>query len=100
MANEVSIDQLEDALQKGVFLLDVREDWEYEAGHVPSACHIPLGSLSDRIDELPKGEDVWVICQSGGRSMKAANALESMGYAAVSVAGGTGAWIESGRATA
>ena len=52
------------------------------------------------MNEIPKDQQVWIICQSGGRSMKAANALEDLGYTAVSVAGGTGAWIESGRETA
>lgn len=100
MANEVSIDQLHDSLAEGAFLIDVREVAEYESGHVPGAIHIPLGALHENLNEIPKDQQVWIICQSGGRSMKAANALEDLGYTAVSVAGGTGAWIESGRETA
>jgi rhodanese-related sulfurtransferase len=100
MAKEVSIDQLHDSLADGAFLIDVREVAEYQSGHVPGAIHIPLGALHENLNEIPKGQQVWIICQSGGRSMKAANALEDLGYTAVSVAGGTGAWIESGRETA
>ncbi len=97
MANEVSIDQLQQSLAEGAFLIDVREDSEYQSGHVPGAKHIPLGSLGERLNEIPKDQQIWVICQSGGRSMKAANALEDLGYSAVSVAGGTGAWIQAGK---
>ncbi len=97
MANEVSIDQLQQSLAEGAFLIDVREDSEYQSGHVPGAKHIPLGSLGERLNEIPKDQEIWVICQSGGRSMKAANALEDLGYSAVSVAGGTGAWIQAGK---
>jgi rhodanese-related sulfurtransferase len=96
MAKEVSIDQLHDSLADGAFLIDVREVAEYQSGHVPGA----LGALHENLNEIPKDKQVWIICQSGGRSMKAANALEDLGYTAVSVAGGTGAWIESGRETA
>jgi rhodanese-related sulfurtransferase len=100
MAKEVSIEQLHESLAEGAFLLDVREIGEFQSGHVPGAKHIPLGSLHENLHDIPRDQQVWVICQSGGRSMKAATALEGLGYTAVSVAGGTGAWIESGRQTA
>ncbi|MEY3971703.1 MAG: hypothetical protein RLY84_96 [Actinomycetota bacterium] len=97
MAREVSIDELEAAVSAGHPVLDVREDWEYDAGHVPTAKHIPLNTIPDRLNEISKTEQVWIICQAGGRSMTAANYLESQGYNVVSVAGGTGAWIQSGK---
>lgn len=97
MANEVTIDELEQAIAQGAYVLDVREQDEFDAGHVPNAHHIPLGSVADRVDEIPKDEPVWVICLAGGRSMKAANYLEGLGYDTVSVAGGTGSWIEAGK---
>lgn len=97
MAKEVSINDLEAAIAKGEFVLDVREDWEFQAGHVPTAKHIPLNTIPDRLGEIPKGEPVWVICQAGGRSMTAANYLSAQGYEVVSVAGGTGSWIQSGK---
>lgn len=100
MAREVSIDELQAAIAAGEFVLDVRENWEFEAGHVPSAKHIPLNTVPDRISEIPKTEQVWVICQSGGRSMTAANYLEAQGFNVVSVAGGTGSWIQSGKEVA
>jgi rhodanese-related sulfurtransferase len=97
MANEVTINELEQAIKEGAFVLDVREDWEFENGHVPNAHHIPLNDVPDRLAELPKEASIWVICQSGGRSMTAANYLETEGFTAISVAGGTGGWIVDGK---
>ena len=97
MANEVTIDELEAAIAEGKFVVDVREDHEFEAGHVPNARHIPLSTVPDRTAELPQGEQIWLICQGGVRSMKAADYLEAQGFDVVSVAGGTGAWISAGK---
>jgi rhodanese-related sulfurtransferase len=82
------------------FLLDVREPWEYLAGHVPGAQLIPLGELEQRVAEVPRNRDVLAICHSGQRSLAAAGYLQQLGYAAVSnVDGGTAAWIEQGYPT-
>jgi rhodanese-related sulfurtransferase len=97
MAHEVSIDELETAIAQGAYVVDVREAWEFESGHVPKAHHIALNSVPDCVSDIPKDQQVWVICQSGGRSMTAANYLEANGFDAVSVAGGTGSWIGAGK---
>jgi rhodanese-related sulfurtransferase len=79
------------------FLLDVREPWEFVAGHVPAAQLIPLGELVDRVSEVPRDRPVIAICHSGQRSLAAAAYLLSLGYAEVSnVDGGTAAWLERG----
>jgi rhodanese-related sulfurtransferase len=98
MAQEVSINDLEQAIARGEFVVDVRETWEFEDGHVPNARHIPLNTIPDNLASVPRDQKVWVICQAGGRSMTAANYLEAQGYDAVSVAGGTGSWIGAGKA--
>lgn len=97
MAHEVSIDELETAISQGAYVMDVREIWEFESGHAPKAHHIPLNSVPDHLNDIPKDQKIWVICQSGGRSMTAANYLEANGFDAVSVAGGTGSWIGAGK---
>jgi thioredoxin 1 len=97
MAIEVTIEDLAQQLDKGAYVLDVREDDEYASGHVPGAHHIPLGQLEARIDEVEDGGRVWVICRSGARSQKGADILFNNGVDAVSVAGGTMGWIDSGR---
>jgi thioredoxin 1 len=97
MAIEVSIEDLAREIANGAYVLDVREDDEWAAGHVPNAVHIPLGQLQDRIDEVEDGSRVFVICRSGARSLKGADILFNNGIDAVSVAGGTMGWIDSGR---
>ncbi len=77
-------------------LVDVREQDEWDAGHVEGALHIPLADLPARLDDLPDGE-VVVVCRSGGRSARAVAWLSQNGYDAVNLDGGMGAWAEAGR---
>jgi rhodanese-related sulfurtransferase len=79
------------------FLLDVREPWEFQAGHIPDARLIPLGELEKRVDEVPRDRPIFVVCQSGQRSWAAAAYLLQLGYSEVAnVDGGTGAWTQRG----
>lgn len=81
----------------GHTLVDVRSPEDHAAGHVPGAINVPLDDvLADPTRTYGDGP-VHVVCQSGRRSLKAATAMNDAGVAAVSVAGGTSAWIESGR---
>lgn len=80
-----------------VWLLDVREDDEWAAGHAPGARHIPLGQLGARAAEVPQDELIYVICRSGHRSANAAQALAGAGWRAVNVAGGMQQWAAAGR---
>lgn len=74
-------------------LLDVRQDFEYEEGHLPGAVHIPLPELSDRLGELDPAKPALVYCLSGGRSLAGANMLAGAGFADVlSMKGGMSAW--------
>lgn len=100
MADEVTIEQLKQAQNSGATVVDVREPDEYAGGHVPGAQSLPLGDLSARMGELPQGETLYLVCQGGGRSMKAADLLASQGYDVRSVAGGTSAWTEAGEQVA
>ena len=86
------------AVPAGAFLLDVRRDDEWAAGHATGAEHIEMGEVPSRVGEIPGDEDVYVICKAGGRSQKVAEWLVSQGYERVSnVSGGTGAWAAAGR---
>lgn len=82
-------------------VIDVREAREYRRGHVPGAQNLPLSvlpaRLPARLPELTKDQPVYAICQADGRSAQATELMRSVGIDATSVAGGTGAWIESGR---
>jgi rhodanese-related sulfurtransferase len=89
----------EDAISRtadGAWLLDVREQGEWDAGHAPSANLIPMGQLMDRIDEVPDDIPILVICHSGYRSWMVTKALVAAGYDAVNVAGGMEAWESAG----
>ena len=94
---EVSVDELAVALDGGARLVDVREPSEYTEGHVPGAVLIPLGTVGERIAEFRGDGPLYVICRSGARSMRACEFLEPFGRSGVNVAGGTSAWIRSGR---
>jgi rhodanese-related sulfurtransferase len=71
------------------WLLDVREDDEWAAGHAPGARHIPMGELGARTAEIPQEHDIYVVCRSGARSARAARAL--------TVAGGMQDWAAASR---
>ncbi len=77
-------------------ILDVRESHELEQARVEGAQHIPLGSLVERLAEVPRDRTVYVICHVGGRSAQAAQFLESNGIDAVNVSGGIVAWYRAG----
>jgi rhodanese-related sulfurtransferase len=87
-----------DLADGGALLVDVREQWEWDAGHAPPAIHLPMGSLGDRVEELPDDQPVLVICHSGGRSLTVATALADAGFNAINVVGGMTAWEQSGGA--
>jgi rhodanese-related sulfurtransferase len=82
---------------EGAALLDVREDDEWAAGHAPGAVHIPMGELAGRLGELPAGDDLYVICRTGGRSARVTAFLNANGWDASNVDGGMQAWRGAGR---
>ena len=76
--------------------IDVRTPEEYKAGHAERAKNIPLDELAQNLDKLEKNEPVYLICQTGMRSMKAAQMLNEAGFPqTVSIAGGTTAWQDA-----
>ncbi len=85
-------------LMDGGIALDVREPDEYAAGHIEGALHIPLGSLSSRIDELPRDRPIVTYCGHGERSTTAVSILERAGMPMLSnLEYGIGAWQHEGR---
>ncbi|MFD0412930.1 rhodanese-like domain-containing protein [Streptomyces sp. NPDC127108] len=88
-------------LSDGDFLLDVREDDEWQAGHAPDALHIPMSDFVARFGELteaaPQDGQVNVICRSGGRSAQVTMYLAQQGIDAVNVDGGMQVWEASGK---
>jgi hydroxyacylglutathione hydrolase len=77
---QVSVEDLSKRIpSNGLVLIDVRNDHEWNEGHIPSAIHIPLGQLAGRISEVAADKPIVVHCQAGARSAIAASVLQRMG---------------------
>jgi len=85
-----------DLVRAGAPLIDVREEEEWSAGHVPDAVLIPMSQVEARMGELPTGEPAVIVCRSGGRSNTIVQLLASFGVKAVNLAGGMRAWEAAG----
>ena len=93
MKNNISMkDFYEKYNNEELTILDVRENHEYAAGHIPSAQNFPLSSLGIEFTKLDKNQKYYVICQAGGRSAKAYNFLQAQGYTVINVEDGMNSW--------
>src|SRR5262245_6014455 len=94
---EITVDDLDERLAEGALLIDVREPAEYDEAHIGGAVLVPLATVPEHLDAFATEGPVYVICRSGARSMRACEYVAAQGVEAVNVAGGTLAWIRSGR---
>ncbi len=94
---ETDVTQLPAELPRGLVVLDVREDDEWQAGHIDNALHIPLMQVPQRLSELPEDSKLLVVCKVGGRSSQATAFLQAQGRDAVNLAGGMLAWERARR---
>ena len=93
METNISMQNFYDKYKKEeLTILDVRENHEYAAGHIPSAQNFPLSSLGIEFTKLDKNQKYYVICQAGGRSAKAYNFLQAQGYTVINVEDGMNSW--------
>ncbi len=80
------------------YLLDVREDDEWAAGHAPAAHHLPMGQVVARLAEVPTDVEVVVVCRVGGRSGQVVSYLLGNGWDNVhNLDGGMQSWAAAGR---
>lgn len=70
------------------YAIDVRSQAEWDWAHEPSALHLALPELMSRAGELPNDKPLLFICRTGGRSLRAAQVADGMGYEAYNLAGG------------
>ncbi len=97
---EISISEAFDKYNQGVFLLDVRNQDEWEEYHAPNTTLIPLGQLEKRLNELPKDQEIVVVCRSGNRSKTGRDILLKAGFSNVfSMEGGLNKWRAAGYPT-
>jgi rhodanese-related sulfurtransferase len=80
----------------GALLVDVREDYERDAGHIAGSRHIALAALSAAAPTIDRERAIVFYCRIGARSAMAADAFRSAGYDAHSLAGGLLAWVQAG----
>jgi rhodanese-related sulfurtransferase len=77
-------------------LIDVRRDYEFEAGHIAGARHVEVNELTSQAGSIPKDRPVVFYCRGGSRSGMAAEAFRQAGYDAHNMDGGLAAWHERG----
>ena len=77
---DVEASDIENLVKNKEFLLDVREEYEYQDGHIKGAVNLPLREILEKKDTLPKDKDIYVYCRSGHRSADAVNFLKSLGF--------------------
>ncbi|MDO4784542.1 MAG: rhodanese-like domain-containing protein [Propionibacteriaceae bacterium] len=97
MTATISLAEFISRYHDGAMLIDVREPDEYAAGHVPGAILAPMSSIEDHLADIPRGEDVFVICHSGRRSLATVSLMRCHGIRAISVDEGTAGWIAAGQ---
>jgi rhodanese-related sulfurtransferase len=84
------------AHKEKVRYLDVREPYEWVAGHIEGAIHIPIAEIQSRFEELDKETPLVVVCQVGQRSALVSEFLAGHGYDAQNLEGGLQAWSSQG----
>jgi rhodanese-related sulfurtransferase len=95
---EVTPEHTAEALADGSGqVIDVREPYEREAGHIAGSRHVPLQDLAAQADTVDRDRPVIFQCRSGARSLMAAQAFRRAGYDAWSMAGGLEQWVAEGR---
>jgi rhodanese-related sulfurtransferase len=93
----VTVTQTAQLRDQGAFILDVREPSEWTQFHIPGANLIPLGSLPNRINEVPKDRQVVVVCRTGIRSAQGRDILLKAGFTKISsMTGGMNQWQAQG----
>jgi rhodanese-related sulfurtransferase len=95
---EVTPEQTQEALAEGAaILVDVREQYEWDAGRIEGSRHIELERLASKSDELPRDTTIIFSCRLGARSAMAAQAFRGAGFDAWSMAGGVQRWNDEQR---
>jgi rhodanese-related sulfurtransferase len=93
----VSVEGVPDPIPDDLHILDVREQLEWDYGHIEGSQHIPLSQLGQRTEEVPHDRRILVVCAVGGRSAQVVAWLARNGVDAVNLDGGLMEWAGAGR---
>ena len=93
----VTVEVVPDPIPDDLHILDVREQTEWDHGHIDGSQHIPMSELGQRVDEVPGDQRVLVVCTMGGRSARAVAWLSQQGHNAFNLDGGLIEWAGAGR---
>ena len=91
---ELSPAEAREKVADGAQLIDVRQDYEWDAGHIDGAVHIPLEQLPAQIDSIDRDRPIVFQCRSGSRSAFATQIFRQSGFDAYNLGGGLQAWVE------
>ncbi len=78
------------------YLLDVRQPFEFQNGHIPGSILVPMSDLRSHLEQLPHDRHIICICRSGARSGMVAQQLAGLGLEAYNLRGGMIAWQRAG----
>ena len=82
--------------KSGALMVDVREQLEWDAGHIAGSVHLPISELPNRLNELPDADCTVFICRVGVRSLAAAEAFAAEGRSGcINLTGGLQGWVEA-----
>ncbi|HZK29543.1 MAG TPA: rhodanese-like domain-containing protein [Clostridia bacterium] len=85
-----------EAGEDDLFIIDIRSETSYKAGHIPGSVSIPLRVLVDKLDSVPKDRPILVVCKLDAMSAYATMILRAHGYPATLVLGGVPVWADAG----
>ncbi|MCH8949922.1 MAG: rhodanese-like domain-containing protein [Chloroflexi bacterium] len=97
--HRITVAEAKQMLDGDAHIIDVRDPHEYAGGHVPGAALIPVNSVFERREELPKDGTIIFVCATGQRSALACEMAAAAGFQAdalYNLEGGTDAWLQAG----
>ncbi|MBA3859419.1 MAG: hypothetical protein C0507_21150 [Cyanobacteria bacterium PR.3.49] len=100
MSPEASLDFVEPAvvsrLPEAPTFLDVRSPIEFQTEHIEGSINVPINDIDQRVGEIPRGQQLVVVCRSGMRAQRAAVALQNKGFQPKVLKGGLESWKKAG----
>lgn len=97
MIEQITVTELKALMDSGnPRVVDVREQWEYDSGHVPGAEWIPMALVPLHKAQLQQSEPVYFVCRTGNRSGQVVMWLQQQGIRGINVHGGTQLWQQHG----